>query len=142
MNSKLLQEKVDLDVVYARTLKHIKRLNPEHKIFKLEPKEQKELLAFLLKGQGYYVREGIKNKVGSMALPGLGKFMFNPLRVIVNKIRKELTDKLEPYEVNQLIKEALMDFFDTHQNPFKKERAQVYSFDLNAKDKKEEGEDD
>ena len=134
MQEELRKYKVDMEVVYAKALANIKRVHPEHMIFTLNSREQKELLEHLLKAQGYHIKLGIEKGERYMTLPGLGTFKFNPLRIIAKNITRELKDKLEDFEIKQIIQEKLADFIETHGNPFTSSRAVVYRFNIN-KDK-------
>ncbi len=117
-----------MDEVFRKTLIRLKQRVPNHEIFNLEPKEQQEFMSLVLRGQGYFVRTWMERGIKEISLPGLGTFLFNPLRTMVNKIKRELRDKLETFEINQVIKEAFVDYFADNPDPFRRSNPTIYRF--------------
>lgn len=115
--------KIDLDLVDKNTLIHLMRMNPNHAIFKLEHKAQVEFLELIREGQGSYIKQGIIDHQKEIAIPGLGTFLANPLRDIVQQTKNEFKGELTRDEMNDLIKQRLSTFFKTHSDPFKQKRA-------------------
>jgi len=123
-------EKVNLDIVFKKTLEDIKKYRPKHMILTLSEKEQRELFMYIHKGQGWYIREAIKNGDKEIVLPGLGTFLYNPLRKIVNAVRRKYKNRLYPHEIKQIIKEEFAIFFKENPDPFKVKQPIVRYFDL------------
>lgn len=131
-------EKVDMKVIYSGTLKSLKKVQPEHAIFNLSNKEQLEFMHLMLQGQGYYVKFGIIDKVPEIALPGLGTLIYNPLRTLANQIRNRYKNVLESFEINELIKEGLAEYYKTKGDPFHRARPIVHNFNFNIEHKVDE----
>lgn len=129
-------EKADIDVVYRNALKKLHKKYPDHPIFKFKLDRQIEFMDLLRDGQGYYIQEGIKDKLPEIVIPLIGTFQYNPLRAIAEKVKAEYKNKLYPDEITELIKEKLAIFFDNNPNPFVTTRAKprTFSFTDNSKD--------
>ena len=124
-------ERINIDTAFTKTLATLKEYRPNHMIHSLTEKEQEELLTYIFKGQGWYIKQAIKNGDKTIVLPGLGTFLYNPLRKIVNAVKRKYKNQLYPHEIKQIIKEEFATFFKENRDPFKMKQPIVYHFDLN-----------
>jgi len=115
--------KMNMDLVNKETMKNLKRLSPNHSLFKLSKKEQFEFLQLLRDGQGSYIKQSIIDHKKEIAIPGVGTFLANPLRDLVQATKKEFKGLLTLSEMNDLIKQRLSTFFKHNRDPFKQKRA-------------------
>lgn len=114
--------------VYKLALKKLYKQYPKHPIFSFSIDRQIEFMDLLRQGQGYFIREGIRDKIPEIVIPMIGSFKYNPLRAIAEKVKAEYRNKLYPDEINQLIKEKLATFFKTNPDPFTTTRAKPRTF--------------